>query len=326
VEVGVYWYWEVAGMLVHGQVFVLTDVVALLLLAIYRGSPPQGRPSIFPSGFVVLFRKALALPFNIASCICGLVRAVTSPAYHHWSSGEKSLGPILGYLFSLLFLPARIGMELEDPSQPLRELTNGEKSYEMLVTGAGEAALPPNRVADRGDAFIEASYQYLCDVARSQLGSVYSPYLPFVGTLFLFVLFSNWLGSLLPWKLIALPAGELAAPTNDINTTVALSLLTSLSYFSAGIGRLGVGFFSRYISPTPLFLPINLLEDVAKPLSLSFRLFGNVLAEEIVVSVLCLLVPIIVPLPVMCLGVFSSAVQALVFSTLSAAYIFESME
>jgi F-type H+-transporting ATPase subunit a len=319
VEVGVYWYWEVAGMLVHGQVFVLTDVVALLLLAIYRGSPPKGRPSIIPSGFLVLFRKALALPFNIASCICEFF--VANPR-------ENTLGPVIGYLLSCLLLPALIGIELEDPSQPSRELTNGEQTYEMLVMGVGEATVPPtpNRVADRGEAFIEASYQYLCDVARSQLGSVYSPYLPFVGTLFLFVLFSNWLGSLLPWKLIALPAGELAAPTNDINTTVALSLLTSLSYFSAGIGRLGVGFFSRYISPTPLFLPINLLEDVAKPLSLSFRLFGNVLAEEIVVSVLCLLVPIIVPLPVMCLGVFSSAVQALVFSTLSAAYIFESME
>ena len=117
-----------------------------------------------------------------------------------------------------------------------------------------------------------------------------------VGTLFLFIFVANWLGALVPWKLIQLPEGELAAPTNDINTTVALSLLTSISYFYGGFKAKGLGFFARYISPTPIFLPINILEDFTKPLSLSFRLFGNILADEIVVSVLCLLVPLLVPL------------------------------
>ena len=88
----------------------------------------------------------------------------------------------------------------------------------------------------------------------------------------------------------------------------------------------GLGFFARYISPTPIFLPINILEDFTKPLSLSFRLFGNILADEIVVSVLCLLVPLLVPLPVMCLGIFAGSVQALIFSTLAAAYIAEALE
>ena len=77
---------------------------------------------------------------------------------------------------------------------------------------------------------------------------------------------------------------------------------------------------------TPILLPINILEDFTKPLSLSFRLFGNILADELVVSVLALLVPLIVPLPVMVLGVFASSIQALIFSTLSAAYIGEAME
>ena len=127
-------------------------------------------------------------------------------------------------------------------------------------------------------------------------------------------------------QLIRIQEGELAAPTNDINTTVALSLLTSLSYFYGGFKAKGLGFFARYISPTPIFLPLNILEDFTKPLSLSFRLFGNVLADEIVVAVLCFLVPVFVPLPVMVLGIFASSVQALVFSTLTAAYICESIE
>jgi F-type H+-transporting ATPase subunit a len=175
--------------------------------------------------------------------------------------------------------------------------------------------------------FVELVFEYIAGIAKYQLGEYeYRPWVPFVGTLFLFIFVANWLGALVPWKLIQLPEGELAAPTNDINTTVALSLLTSISYFYAGFKAKGLGFFARYISPTPIFLPINILEDFSKPLSLSFRLFGNILADEIVVSVLCLLVPLFVPLPVMVLGIFASSVQALVFSTLAASYIAESIE
>ena len=146
--------------------------------------------------------------------------------------------------------------------------------------------------------FVEAVFEYVAGIAKDQLGEEeYRPWVPYVGTLFLFIFVANWLGALVPWKLIKLPEGELAAPTNDINTTVALSLLTSISYFYGGFKAKGLGFFARYISPTPIFLPINILEDFTKPLSLSFRLFGNILADEIVVSVLCLLVPLFVPLP-----------------------------
>ena len=175
--------------------------------------------------------------------------------------------------------------------------------------------------------FVESVFEYVAGIAKDQIGEYhYRPWVPFVGTLFLFIFVSNWLGALIPWKLIELPEGELAAPTNDINTTVALSLLTSVSYFYAGFKEKGLGFFARYISPTPIFLPINILEDFTKPLSLSFRLFGNILADELVVGVLLLLVPLLVPVPLMLLGLFTSAIQALVFATLAGAYIGESLE
>jgi len=125
---------------------------------------------------------------------------------------------------------------------------------------------------------------------------------------------------------IELPEGELAAPTNDINTTVALSLLVSIFYFYGGLRKKGLGYFGRYLKPTIILLPINILEDFTKPLSLSFRLFGNVLADELTVTVLTILVPLIIPLPIMGLGVFASSVQALIFSTLAAAYIAEAVE
>lgn len=175
--------------------------------------------------------------------------------------------------------------------------------------------------------FMEFILEFLQDIARAQIGEHdYRQWVPYISTIFLFILGSNWAGALVPWKLIHLPEGELAAPTNDINTTVALALLTSISYFYAGLNKNGLAYFSRYIEPTPVLLPINILEDFTKPLSLSFRLFGNVLADELVVSVFTLLVPLFIPLPVMILGLFASSIQALIFSTLSAAYIGEAIE
>ncbi|MCG3102186.1 F0F1 ATP synthase subunit A, partial [Enterobacter sp. DRP3] len=120
-------------------------------------------------------------------------------------------------------------------------------------------------------------------------------------------------------KIIQLPHGELAAPTNDINTTVALVLLTSAEYFYAGLTKKGLGYFGKYIQPTPILLPINILEDFTKPLSLSFRLFGNILADELVVVVLVCLVTLVVPIPDMLIGLFTIGIQALIFVTLPAA-------
>jgi F-type H+-transporting ATPase subunit a len=142
----------------------------------------------------------------------------------------------------------------------------------------------------------------------------------------LFIFLSNWTGALFPWKIFLIPNGELAAPTNDINTTVSLALLTSIAYFYGGLSKKGLGYFQRYIAPAFFLLPVNVLEDFTKPLSLSFRLFGNILADELVVGVLVALVPLIVPIPLMLLGLFTSAIQALVFATLAGAYIGEAVE
>lgn len=169
--------------------------------------------------------------------------------------------------------------------------------------------------------------EFIREIAKTQIGEYdYLSWSPFLGTIFLFVFVSNWSGALLPWQLLKLPNGELAAPTNDINTTRALALMTSLAYFSAGLSKRGLGYFARYVSPAPFLLPINVLEDFTKPLSLSFRLFGNILADELVVGVVVTLVPLVVPIPLILLGLFTSAIQALVFATLAGAYIGEALE
>lgn len=197
----------------------------------------------------------------------------------------------------------------------------------MLLTASVLATRNIQRVPQGIQNVMEYALEFVRDIAKNQIGEKeYRPWVPFVGTLFLFIFVSNWSGALIPWRLIHLPEGELAAPTSDINTTVALALLTSLAYFYAGFSKRGLGYFSKYVEPTPILLPIAILEDFTKPLSLSFRLFGNILADELVVAVLVLLVPLFVPIPVMMLGLFTSAIQALVFATLAAAYIHEAME
>lgn len=197
----------------------------------------------------------------------------------------------------------------------------------LLVIASLAATSNIKRIPQGIQNLMEYALEFIRDLAKNQLGEKdYRPWVPFIGTLFLFIFVSNWSGALIPWKLIKLPEGELAAPTNDINTTVALALLTSLAYFYAGFKKRGLGYFKKYIEPTPILLPIAILEDFTKPLSLSFRLFGNILADELVVAVLVLLVPLFIPLPVMALGLFTSAIQALVFATLAAAYIHESLE
>ncbi|MCU0524723.1 MAG: F0F1 ATP synthase subunit A [Elainella sp. Prado103] len=174
---------------------------------------------------------------------------------------------------------------------------------------------------------MEYALEFIRDLAKNQIGEKeYRPWVPFIGTLFLFIFVSNWSGALVPWKLIHLPEGELAAPTSDINTTIALALLTSLAYFYAGFSKKGLGYFGNYVQPVSFMLPFKIIEDFTKPLSLSFRLFGNILADELVVGVLVLLVPLFIPLPVMALGLFTSAIQALIFATLAASYIGEAME
>jgi F-type H+-transporting ATPase subunit a len=198
----------------------------------------------------------------------------------------------------------------------------------FLVVGASLLGTSSITEVPRGiwQNAMEAVVEYVQNIAKSQIGKDFKEWVPFIGSLFLFIFVSNWLGALVPWKLIHLPEGELAAPTNDINTTISLALLTSATYFYGGIKKKGFSYFGKYLQPTPILLPINILEDFTKPLSLSFRLFGNILADELTVSVLTLLVPILIPLPIMILGLFAGSIQALIFATLAAAYIGESVE
>jgi len=87
---------------------------------------------------------------------------------------------------------------------------------------------------------LELVWDYIRDISREQIGEkAYRDWLPFIGTLFLFIFVSNWGGALIPWKLIHLPSGELGAPTADINTNKARAMVVLISAVGAPSSPLG---------------------------------------------------------------------------------------
>jgi F-type H+-transporting ATPase subunit a len=173
---------------------------------------------------------------------------------------------------------------------------------------------------------VDTLAEYLTEVTIS--GAIFVEFVPLVGALFVFILASNWLGALGPWSFFEIPSPseEVSAPTNDVNTTAWLALLTSHATFYTGLSEYRAMYPAKYLQPVAFIAPLNLLEEFSKPLSLSFRLLGNILADELTLGVLYGLVPLGVPVPVFLLGLFTSGIQAVVFATLAAAYLGETLE
>ncbi len=141
-------------------------------------------------------------------------------------------------------------------------------------------------------------------------------YVPMIGTIGLFIFFSNIAG-LFP---------GLESPTSNLNVTAGAAVFVFIYYNFQGIKEHGIlkyirHFAGPYLWLAPLFFPIEIISHLSRPLSLSVRLFGNIMGEDMVILILASLVPFIVPLPMMALAIFTSFVQAMVFTMLSVIYI-----
>jgi F-type H+-transporting ATPase subunit a len=144
-------------------------------------------------------------------------------------------------------------------------------------------------------------------------------YLPLVGSLFLFIWFSN-LAGLVP---------GLMAPTSNLNVTLGCALTVWVFYHIEGIRAQGVVAYVKHFalppgSPVlmaPLMLIIEVISHFARVMSLTLRLFGNIFAEELVIIILATLIPFFVPLPMMFLGLLTSTLQALIFVILTMVYL-----
>ena len=148
---------------------------------------------------------------------------------------------------------------------------------------------------------------------------------PLFITLFLYLMIANWIG-LIPrfWGDLIPIAPE--SPTNDLNTT--LSMAVFMSFFvnhGAGLMKQGIGHFKHFIEPFAPFIVVNLIEELSRPASLAFRLFGNILAGEVLLIIIGALAPWWIawmPNTVWTLfSLFVGVVQAYIFSMLSITYV-----
>lgn len=163
---------------------------------------------------------------------------------------------------------------------------------------------------------MEAYYNFVANLANDIIGPPGKKYVPLLGTLGLLILSSNLLGLIPIFK----------SPTSSINVTFACAITVFVYYNYEGVREQGIlNYLKHFMGPVwwlaPIFIPIEVIGQFARPVSLSFRLFGNIFGEDTIIAILAGLVPFVVPLPMMCLAVFTSLIQMLVFLMLSSVYI-----
>jgi F-type H+-transporting ATPase subunit a len=156
-------------------------------------------------------------------------------------------------------------------------------------------------------------------------------YLPIVLTVFLFVLCSNWLGLLPGVGSFTMHTGEgtvplLRSPAADLNFTLALALIAVTFANALGIAAIGLGgrlkTFFNFKDPIAFFVGIlEFISEFAKIISFSFRLFGNVFAGEVLLTIIAFLLPYLAPLPFMFLEIFVGFIQAFIFGMLTLVFI-----
>jgi F-type H+-transporting ATPase subunit a len=197
----------------------------------------------------------------------------------------------------------------------------GAARYRAAVRRQGdEAILPAPRLG------VRAVFEGLADAVFSLVEGVMGEknarkYLPFLGTFFIFILFSN---------LISIIPG-FRAPTDTLKTNLGLAVLVFLATHVLGFKEHGIRYLQQFTGHLPLKSPlvilvplmfvIELISHLIRPATLAIRLMANMFADHAVVTVFFVLVPFLVPVPLMLLGVFVSVVQALVFTLMSATYI-----
>ncbi len=206
----------------------------------------------------------------------------------------------------------------------------------LAVIAISRAGGLHKRIRTKGQALLEQCVESMNVFCQRAIGPGGERFMPLVATVFVFVLTSNLMGVL---PTVFGKSGEgvshlLPAPTANLSMTIAISLVVFIVVQAAGIKANGVGgHLKHFAGPmpalAPLMFPLEIIGALAKPISLSIRLFGNVFGEETVIAVLVGLaattLPVFLPIPfqfpMLMFGVFGSLVQAGVFTILTCAYI-----
>ncbi|GGX61843.1 F0F1 ATP synthase subunit A [Saccharospirillum salsuginis] len=137
-------------------------------------------------------------------------------------------------------------------------------------------------------------------------------YLPFIGTLFLYIATSNLLG-VIPGYM---------SPTGSLSTTTALALCVFVAVPLFGIAAEGTGpYLAHYLRPTWLMLPFNVIGELSRTLALAVRLYGNIMSGTVIIAILLGLTPFFFPVVMQLLGLLTGMIQAYIFAVLAMVYI-----
>jgi F-type H+-transporting ATPase subunit a len=159
---------------------------------------------------------------------------------------------------------------------------------------------------------LEVTVEAIADQITAILRSEPWPYLPLLGTLFIYLVFAN-LSGVLP---------GVVAPTAHIETPAALTIIVFFSVQFYGFKEQGfAGYLKRYLEPNPLLLPLNLLSQITRSFSLMVRLFGNMMSHEFIIAIVLFLAGLFVPVPFMLLGILIGLIQAFIFTVLATVYV-----
>lgn len=179
-----------------------------------------------------------------------------------------------------------------------------------------------NLVPGKVQSIVELILDTFVFLAKDIIGQKAMVFVPFVLTFFIFILLSNAIG-MIP---------GFFPPTANLNTTAALAIIVFVVTHIVGVKAHGISYLKHFMGPSiwlaPLMIPIEVIGHFARPVSLSLRLFGNIMGHEKITMVLLLLVPIAYPLLAFStvLGVLVVVIQAFVFALLTMAYIGGSIE
>jgi F-type H+-transporting ATPase subunit a len=196
----------------------------------------------------------------------------------------------------------------------------------LVVAVNKKIAVIPGKLQNLIEMAVEAFYEITESVAGANASQIF----PYLMTFFLFILIANWTGLIPGISVIGLKEGHNIIPflrpaTSDLNTTLGLALVSLVATHFMSIRTTGIkDYLGRYFSLNPLNLYIGILEligEVTKIVSLSFRLFGNIFAGEVVLGTVSTIFAVLFPLPFMMLEVVVGLVQALVFAMLTMAFM-----
>jgi len=184
-------------------------------------------------------------------------------------------------------------------------------------------------------SFVEMILEGFFSLFKSINGEKTKMFFPLLATLFIYIISANWIGLLPGIGSIGIYKGEeahrhfiplLRGTTADLNTTLALAITAVLAIQYYGIKTLGAKIYLKkffdFNNPISFFLgPLEIVSEFAKILSFAFRLFGNIFAGEVLLTVVAFLMPFFAPLPFIGLEFFVGMIQALVFSMLTAVFL-----